>query len=186
MEAHVFISHDSRDAKLAEAFSNLLSNVSIGLLKSFYSSAKIEEKGGQWGGDWYQEIFEQMEIASDVVCLITERSIDSKWLNHEAGIARGKNSASLYCILFGLPMESIKDGPFQRMRNCENSVESITDLVSKLVKRIPGTAPNPQSVEEQVLKFKKEVGLFLNKSGKMEKEAEKNKTLKNNSSVNLK
>ena len=33
----VFISHDSRDAELAEAFSKLLSSVSAGVLKSFRS-----------------------------------------------------------------------------------------------------------------------------------------------------
>ena len=31
----VFISHDTRDAELAEAFSNLLKSVSAGVLKSF-------------------------------------------------------------------------------------------------------------------------------------------------------
>ena len=34
----VFISHDSRDAEFAEAFSKLLSSVSAGVLKSFRSS----------------------------------------------------------------------------------------------------------------------------------------------------
>lgn len=34
----VFISHDSRDADLAEAFGNLLTDASGGILKSFRSS----------------------------------------------------------------------------------------------------------------------------------------------------
>ena len=36
----IFISHDSRDADLAEAFSKLLRSVSAGMLKSFRSSDK--------------------------------------------------------------------------------------------------------------------------------------------------
>ncbi len=40
----VFISHDSRDAELADAFSKLLSSVSAGVLKSFRSS---DRKGSQ-------------------------------------------------------------------------------------------------------------------------------------------
>jgi hypothetical protein len=34
----IFISHDTRDAELAEAFSNLLKSVSAGVLKSFRTS----------------------------------------------------------------------------------------------------------------------------------------------------
>jgi hypothetical protein len=45
----VFISHDSRDADLAEAFANLLSDVSAGTLKSFSSSDKKEIPGLRLG-----------------------------------------------------------------------------------------------------------------------------------------
>ena len=41
----VFISHDTRDAALAEAFSQMLSNVSAGVLKSFRSSDKKGNQG---------------------------------------------------------------------------------------------------------------------------------------------
>ena len=40
----VFVSHDTRDAKLAEAFSGLLKSVSAGVLKSFRTS---DRKGNQ-------------------------------------------------------------------------------------------------------------------------------------------
>ena len=40
----VFISHDTRDAEIAEAFSKLLKSVSAGMLKSFRSS---DNKGTQ-------------------------------------------------------------------------------------------------------------------------------------------
>ena len=36
----VFISHDTRDAELAEAFSKLLRSVSAGMIKTFHSSRK--------------------------------------------------------------------------------------------------------------------------------------------------
>ena len=36
----VFISHDARDAELAEAFSKLLKSVSAGMIKTFRSSDK--------------------------------------------------------------------------------------------------------------------------------------------------
>ena len=45
----VFISHDSRDAELAEAFSKLLSSVSAGVLKSFRSSDRRGTQGIEYG-----------------------------------------------------------------------------------------------------------------------------------------
>lgn len=41
----VFISHDTRDAELAEAFSNLLKSVSAGVLKSFRTSDRRGNQG---------------------------------------------------------------------------------------------------------------------------------------------
>jgi hypothetical protein len=41
----VFISHDTRDAELAEAFSKLLKSVSAGMLKTFRSSDKKGTEG---------------------------------------------------------------------------------------------------------------------------------------------
>jgi len=52
----VFISHDSRDAELAEAFSKLLSSVSAGVLKSFRSSDRKGSQGIQYGTEWYPEL----------------------------------------------------------------------------------------------------------------------------------
>jgi hypothetical protein len=52
-KAQIFISHDSRDAELTEAFSKLLISVKAGMLKSFRSSDKKGTEGIQFGDDWY-------------------------------------------------------------------------------------------------------------------------------------
>src|SRR5438552_8257987 len=86
----VFISHDSRDAELAEAFSKLLSSVSAGVLKSFRSSDKKGTQGIEYGTEWYPKLMSQLDCASDVVCLLTPRSFDRPWILFEAGVAKGK------------------------------------------------------------------------------------------------
>ncbi len=58
----VFISHDSRDAKLAEAFSNLLTDASGGNLKSFRSSDKKGNTGIEYGSEWYQAIMAALKL----------------------------------------------------------------------------------------------------------------------------
>ncbi|MEL1242637.1 hypothetical protein AAEO56_00070 [Flavobacterium sp. DGU11] len=63
----VFISHDTRDAELAEEFSNLLKSASAGALKSFRSSDKKGTQGIEYGQEWYPAIMEKIDEASDVV-----------------------------------------------------------------------------------------------------------------------
>jgi len=74
----VFISHDSRDGEIAEAFANLLSDVSAGTLKSFRSSDKKGTAGIEFGAEWYSSIMSKLGDATDVVALLTQRSIDRR------------------------------------------------------------------------------------------------------------
>jgi hypothetical protein len=83
----VFISHDSRDADLAEAFSKSLRTVTAGMLKSFRSSDKKGKEGIEFGDEWYKSLMAKLQAASDVVCLFTERSLDRPWILFEAGVA---------------------------------------------------------------------------------------------------
>lgn len=86
----VFISHDSRDAELAEAFGKLLKSVSAGMIKTFRSSDKKGNEGIDFGEEWYKRLMTALQSTSDVVCLFTERSIDRPWILFEAGVAKGK------------------------------------------------------------------------------------------------
>jgi hypothetical protein len=86
----IFISHDTRDADLAEAFSKLLKSVSAGMLKSFRSSDKKGNEGIEFGDEWYKRLMSKLDSASDVVCILTERSVERPWILYEAGVAKGK------------------------------------------------------------------------------------------------
>ena len=84
----VFISHDSRDADIAEAFSKLLKSVSAGMIRTFRSSDKKGKDGIDFGDEWYKRLMEKLQSTSDVVCLFTERSLDRPWILFEAGVAK--------------------------------------------------------------------------------------------------
>lgn len=86
----MFISHDSRDADLAEAFAELLADVSVGTLKSFRSSDNKGTSGIEFGDNWYAAIFSKLGEATDVVALLTSHSIDRPWILYEAGYRRRK------------------------------------------------------------------------------------------------
>lgn len=161
--ALVFISHDSRDAEIAEAFSQLIRSVSAGVLKSFRSSDKKGNQGIEYGIEWYPEIMRKLEAASDVVCLLTPYSINRPWILFEAGVAKGKLNTPVQGVALGVPLSVAASGPFAQFQNLDDEVDSLTRLVIQLVGRIPGAEPDRDVVKMQVEKFKENVQLLLEK-----------------------
>ncbi|WP_198147204.1 toll/interleukin-1 receptor domain-containing protein [Pseudoxanthomonas mexicana] len=159
----VFISHDTRDAELAEAFSNLLKSVSAGVLKSFRTSDKRGNQGIEYGIEWYPEIIKNIQSSSDVVCLLTERSVDRPWILFEAGMAKGKLNTPILGVALGIELKNASTGPFAQFQNCADDEESLTKLVFQLVDRIPGSEPDRDTIRFQVGKFKTNVEEILKK-----------------------
>jgi hypothetical protein len=150
----VFISHDSRDADLAEAFSKLLKSVSAGMLKCFRSSDKKGNEGFQFGDEWYSRLMDKLQAASEVVCLFTQRSIDRPWILYEAGIAKARTDMRVRAIVFGVPLARLQTGPFFHFQNLESTEESLSKLVLELAGRVPGLEPDADVIKTQVKAFK--------------------------------
>ncbi len=150
----IFISHDSRDAELAGAFSKLLRSVSAGMLKSFRSSDKKGTEGIEFGDEWYKRLMNKLDSASDVVCLLTERSMERPWILYEAGVAKGKLGTPVFGVALGITLSKVSTGPFYQFQNCDDSDDSLTKLVMQLAKRIPSLEPDNDVVNSQVQAFK--------------------------------
>ena len=151
----VFISHDSRDADLAEEFSNLLKSASAGALKSFRSSDKKGTQGIEYGQEWYPAIMDKIDEASDVVCLLTQHSVDRPWILYEAGVAKGKLDKKVIGIALGIPLSITITGPFAQFQNNDGDSEAITKLVLELVRKVPGLDPDQNLVKQLVDSFVK-------------------------------
>jgi hypothetical protein len=166
---YVFISHDSRDADIAEEFGNLLSTVSLGILKCFRSSDKKGTQGIEYGTEWYPEIMKKLDEASDIVCLLTDNSLNRPWILYEAGVAKGKlNNTPVLGIAIGIPLEKANTGPFAQFQNCSDDEDSLTRLVIQLVKRIPNTEPKESIVKSQIKEFiKKKDSVMTKKPSKI-------------------
>ena len=157
----VFISHDTRDGELAEAFSNLLKSVSAGVLKSFRTSDRKGNQGIEYGVEWYPEIIKNIQGASDVVCLLTKRSVDRPWILFEAGMAKGKLDTPILGVALGIELKDASSGPFAQFQNCGDDEDSLTKLVFQLVKRIPNSEPDKDTIKFQVGKFKQSISAIL-------------------------
>jgi hypothetical protein len=161
----VFLSHDTRDAELAEAFSKLLTSVSAGILKSFRSSDKKGSQGIEYGAEWYPELMGKLNEASDIVCLLTPRSLDRPWILYEAGVAKGKLNTPVYGVVLGIPLGRAHTGPFAQFQNCDDDEESLTKLVIQLLARIPNSEPDRDAIQMQVKTFKQRANDILKKLG---------------------
>ncbi len=158
----VFISHDSRDAKLAEAFSNLLTDASGGNLKSFRSSDKKGNTGIEYGSEWYQAIMGALKQCTDVVALLTKQSLDRPWILYEAGVAKGRKDTTAFGVTLGIPLSTAtKSGPFGQFQNCGDDEDSLTGLVTQLIGRIPDATPREEAIRRQVQTFRGSVGELL-------------------------
>lgn len=159
----VFISHDTRDAELAEAFSILLIRVSLGLLKTFRSSDRKGSQGIEYGAEWYPDIMEKLKKASDVVCLLTQHSVERPWILFEAGVAKGKLDTPVLGIALGISLSRAITGPFAQFQNCDVEEDSLTKLVLQLTRRIPGAAPDRDAIEMHVRHFRQTAKEILDK-----------------------
>src|SRR5713226_472947 len=150
----VFISHDGRDAELAEAFSKLLKSVSAGMIKTFRSSDKKGTEGIDFGDEWYKRLMTKLQSTSDVVCLFTERSLDRPWILFEAGVAKGKLNTPVVGVALGVPLSRVNAGPFYQFQNMYDTEGDLTKLVNQLARRVPGLELDVDVVKVQVAAFK--------------------------------
>ncbi len=150
----IFVSHDHRDAKLAEAFANLLTDASGGFLKSFRSSDRKGGAGIEFGREWYGEIMDKISDATDVVALLTQHSIGRPWILYEAGVAKGKLDKQVLGLVIGVPFETAIRGPFAQFHNSENTEDSVTKLVLELICRNSEAEPRPEAVRDRVSVFR--------------------------------
>jgi hypothetical protein len=149
----VFVSHDTRDADLAEAFDNLLTDASGGMVKTFRSSARRGQAGIEFGAEWFPAIMSELTNATDVVALLTPSSIDRPWILYEAGVAKGKLNTTVFGVALGIPLQKASVGPFAQFQNCADDEESLTKLVLQLIRRNPEASPREAAVAQQVTVF---------------------------------
>lgn len=161
----IFISHDTRDAKLAEAFSKLLKSVSAGMIKSFRSSDKSGTDGISYGDEWYTFIMERLAVTSDVVCLFTERSLERPWILYEAGVAKSKIDTKVMGLALGVPLSKVGSGPFYHFQNVDDSEDGLKKLVNQFARRYKGLELDADVVDERIKTFKKTVAELLEEMG---------------------
>lgn len=152
-----FISHDSRDNKLAQEFCSLLQGASGGNLRLFSSSDHTGLWGIEHGSEWYRNVMERLHESTTVIALLTRRSLDRPWILYEAGVAKGRDALVLGVAL-GLSLQDVSSGPFSQFQNCSGDEDSLTRLVMDLICRCHnGANPSDKAVRHWVQEFLREL-----------------------------
>ena len=154
--AYVFISHNANDATLANAFSELLRDVSLGMLDTFFSTDKKVGQGVGYGDEWYPKLIERLAQSSHIVCILTENSINKPWILFEAGVAKGLDrdkKIKVFGLALGFPLEKTSVGPFSQFQNCDDEEESLIKLVSEIINTIPGTEIGKTNIRPHIKDF---------------------------------
>jgi catechol 2,3-dioxygenase-like lactoylglutathione lyase family enzyme len=159
----IFISHDSRDAKIAAAFADLLQGVTMSRIRSFRSS----DSGGDGissGNEVYPTIVSKIREASQVVCLLTASSYQRPWIYYEAGFAKGALDKTVHAIALGIPIVTVAAaGPFSQFQICSDDIESISNL-GRALAREAGCNPPTRTVRAEVRLFLDKVQSLLGHS----------------------
>lgn len=157
---YVFISHDSRDAELAALFSDLVRVVTANMIRCFRSSDSQGTEGIAFGDEWYGKVVDALDAASDVVCLLTPRSLERPWILFEAGMARGmRHHRPVFGLLLGIG--DVGTSPFAQFQNCAATADAVEKLLTQLCAPHPQLRPDPQALSGQVRLFLDRVGAEL-------------------------
>src|SRR5260370_38341263 len=89
---------------------------------------------------------QKLDDATDVVALLTARSLNRPWILYETGVAKGKLSAGdrVFGIALGVKLEEAATGPFAQFQNSPDEEDAITGLVLQLIRRHPQADPREE------------------------------------------
>jgi|ERR1700722_1854947 len=108
----VFISHHNRDAAIAKAFDDLLTDLSGGTVRIFLASDRKGTHGIQHGEEWYPALIEKLIEATDVVALLTPSGINRPWVLYEMEVAKGRHpDQPVHGVALGCPNQPGCDQP---------------------------------------------------------------------------
>lgn len=90
-ELKILISHAYDEKALAEAWATLLQDVSLGVIKTWFSSDQTPSGGMDIGQTWREQIYERLSRSDEVIAIQTPTSAGRPWIMWECGIASGIN-----------------------------------------------------------------------------------------------
>lgn len=129
----VFVSHVHEDKPLADAFVQLIRDVTAGSVDAYSSSDNSGGAGIRYGHEWFDWIKERVDRADHVVALLTPTSVGRPWILFEAGLGSAKDGGTVFGLALGLGVGDASSGPFGVFHNSGADRESLIKLCKQLI-----------------------------------------------------
>jgi hypothetical protein len=102
----VFISHDSRDSRLAQVLGETLRRITLAQIDPWFSSDE-SAPGGTTAGVWLDKVRDQLKNTHVLLALLTPRSVSRPWVLFESGFAAARQECEVIPVAIGLDSESV-------------------------------------------------------------------------------
>jgi len=135
MPQQIFLSHDSRDRKLAEVVSETVSRVSLKQIEMWYSSDDSSFGGLKPGQVWINEIKERLLASRAILILLTQHSLYRPWMYFEGGFGFYNQNCQVIPLCVGISRLAVPNplAIFQcyELNNCELLTQFCRKLFSQ-------------------------------------------------------
>lgn len=133
MNNKIMISHSSKDQSRADILSNLLKKCSLNQVSPWFSSDPSQ--GGIGAGQrWFDKIRSEIIKSKAIIVLLTENSIESSWVQFEAGFGAGVAELELIPLVMGLKDLTRVPNPISHWQVFDaTNLESTTVFVRKFL-----------------------------------------------------
>lgn len=113
----IFISHASADAGIVKPFASGVEALSLGQLKSWFSSSDAISQGIEPGETWFEKIVSMIRECDSMIVFLTPNSVNNKWVHFEVGMAYGLQK-KIFPVCFGIGISDVKE-PIRQMQLCQ-------------------------------------------------------------------
>jgi hypothetical protein len=128
----VFISHITEEKGIADNLKSLLIEAFGEDFKIFVSSDYRSIGGGKV---WYSEIIESLTAAPVVLVLLSEASIERRWINFEAGVGIGAGNLVIPLVGEGFPKSKVGLPLSQLQVRALNDWKDVDGILADIVER---------------------------------------------------
>jgi PAS domain S-box-containing protein len=136
MAPKVFLSHDSRDEKVARVIANTLARISLDQVGIWFSSDPSPSGGIKPGQVWTNEIESRLMASRVILVLLTPNSLGRPWIYFESGYGFSNRKTQVIPLCLGI---TVSDVPFPlKMFQCYEigNLESLTGFCRKLFNQL--------------------------------------------------
>lgn len=136
MAPKVFLSHDSRDEKIARVIATTLSRISLDQVEMWFSSDRSPSGGFKPGQVWLNELESRLLASSVILVLLTPNSLDRPWIYFESGCGFSNREAQVIPLCLGLHLSEVPF-PLAMFQSYEiGDFESLTHFCRKFFEQL--------------------------------------------------